>query len=753
VRLASFLVITALLPAAWWFWLVRRCAESGPGALSFAGLLAGSQLVLTGMILGAAGVLRLPLMLASLGVVTALVLLAGVRRRATRLPVPDRPRDAPGLDAGNVALGLLALAAVAWILTATWLLPPRGADDLSYHLPPVFQAVQTGSLALLPLELRGQFAMPLGAELLYLWPAIFFHADTWVDGAQLAVAIYGAVVLYALTRELGATARHAWFAALLFFLTPVVLAQSGSNYNDLTLAVCHLALLFAVVRFWRSGLVRHLLLAGLAGGFALGVKYNALIPVLLLQPLILLRLARDGGLQVAVRRYALFGLIVLLVPAYWLSRNWLVTGLPFFPYELGIGGLKSSFEQTATFASGLPLPGGRALKELFSSPMRLLLFLFRDPGLGSLNGGFGLAFWGPALPALAWCGRQAWRSARARDWFPLLFWSQVPLVLLLYLAQTDVTRIAFTMRLALVLVPLGLLALALALDHLGREWPAGAIAVRATCVAGAALSVMQLDATRLPGFAVTAAVEDRRAGTTTTPQRYYAASAGDLPSLATVFEPLDYISPDGPGWTVYMAADWTTFVTAPLFGSRLQNVVWNFLDEPAADPDAAVFHPGFSGQAWRMFYVGRRITPAAMAGDDRYLLLTRSGPTELWVRAERLADPAVRARLMAYYERRYGADIAALRPLVRGLPAADAVIVSSDAAHALRYFQLRGDLAIPMRHVRPGAEAEEAGRFGAVALITVPAPLPGAVHRPIAEASLASGRVTFHLNEVPREPG
>jgi hypothetical protein len=747
VRLAAFLLVNAGLLAAWSWWLARVHGERGAANAAYAGLLFASQLVATGLALGAAGALRLPAVLAALGTVAAAVVAHAALRG--RPPAPARAPWRELAAPAGLALAALAAAFCAWLLAAAWLLPPRGVDDLAYHLPPVYQYVQTGRIALLPLELRTQFAMPLGGDFLYLWPALFFGADTWVDAVGLGVALYGCAVLYALACALGAGRRDALVAALAFLLMPVVMAQAGASYTDLAIAACHLALLYAAVRAWRDGGALHVAMAGLAAGFGLGVKYNMLVAVAAALPVLALGAWRRGGAAALARAAGTFTLALVPLPAYWYVRNALVTGEPLYPYALGPGGLRplGTMPEEAVLAEGA-VAAGRALPALFAEPARLLGFLFRDPGLGTLNGGFGLVAWGLGLPALAWCLARAAREARRGDWLPLLLWGTAPVVFLLFLQQTDLTRLQFNMRLALVAPALGLAALAVALGRVRADWPGAAAALRGAVVGASALALAHLAGARIPTFDVSAAAADRRAGTVTTPQRYYRGSEGDLPGLATAFEPLDFLTLGGPGWSVYMAADWRVFMTAPLFGSGLQNRVWNFQAEPRRAPDALVFHAGFGGGGRRLYYVRGTLTPAEVARDPAYALLARSGPTELWVSAARLAEPATRARLAALYERREAADIAAFRAVAAALPPADAVVGSLPVLNALRYLELTGALAVPVHLARAGDEAALARRLGAARVITLGAPLAGAASRPLATVRTSQGTVGLHFNEL-----
>ena len=238
-----------------------------------------------------------------------------------------------------------------------------------------------------------------------------------------------------------------------------------------------------------------------------------------------------------------------------------------------------------------------------------------------------------------------------REGFPLLFWLQAPLVAILYLLQTDVARLAFNQRLLIIMAGFGVLALALLLPRLRAAVPGAGPALGMAGVLASALAVAQLAGYGLPSYQFRAAVLERRLGLDTSPYRYHAQATGDLPGQSATWDLLDYLTLEGPGWEVYLAAPWPVYWTTPAYGTRIQNRLWNFRVAPGSDPDALVYHFGQS-PGWELFYPGRRITPDQARIDPRYELVSRTAASQLWVLRERLADPAIRARLAEFQRRR-----------------------------------------------------------------------------------------------------
>ncbi|NIT13249.1 MAG: hypothetical protein GTN99_03100, partial [Candidatus Dadabacteria bacterium] len=109
-----------------------------------------------------------------------------------------------------------------WLFFAAVLLPPRGIDDLTYHLPPLYEFIQQQRIFLLPVEYRGHFAFPMNAELLFLWPLLFFHGIDPIGMVQFSYGILGILIVYSLSRQLSIKPQVSVFTGLVFFFTPVV---------------------------------------------------------------------------------------------------------------------------------------------------------------------------------------------------------------------------------------------------------------------------------------------------------------------------------------------------------------------------------------------------------------------------------------------------------------------------------------------------------------------------------------------------
>jgi hypothetical protein len=741
-----FLLLTAAVFAAWWIWFAwRRRAAGDEGSLAehtvYAGLFGGCQIVLSEIVLGALMLLQRPLLIALNVAISAGVAGAAVFLRKQPVPAGARVSWRELCAGENLALlGLLGFAAT-WIGVATWLLPPRGIDDV-YHLPPLYQYLRQGGLSLLPLELRDQFAAPFNGEFLFLWPLVMFHADTWIDGVQFVVGLYAAAVIYALARCLGIPWRESAFAGLLFPFVPVVLGQAGSNYVDLTVAACQLVLIYAVVRYWQTGALAHLLVAGCATGFGIGMKYNMLITIAFVQPVIWTRLLTVGELRSGARRYLAYVGAALPLGSFWIARNLAETGHALYPFRVTWRGLRKVSDSYLVARFG-ERPAGSAFLDFLRDPASLASYAFSDLGLGSFHGGFGVVFWGLALPALLFCSWGAVRLLWRGNYFPAWFWGYVPIAFLTLFLQLRTPRLQYDQRYIIVVVALGLLALGHVLHWLRDRHPVAVSAIRLFGIAASVAAVVQLAAYQWPNFRIMNAVSDRLGGRWTSEYRYLREAPIGLPALGAAWDPLDFLTRGREGWGVYVAVDWPFFWSAPTFGSRVQNRVWNFEPAEIDDPQAFVYYqrPGRE-----LLFIGAEIPPDEVAGDPRYELVTVAAGAELWVQRRLLDAPGMRARQAEFYRRGFGAEIPALEQLIPGLGGQATIVTSHPLGHALRYLELAGQSPIPVRLVPTGREAETARRAGLQRAVSIGDPLPGFEARRIAVFRYPAGEVPFFEN-------
>jgi hypothetical protein len=261
------------------------------------------------------------------------------------------------------ALGLgamLAVTALGTLLTAQT--PVTDGDALCYHLqvPKVFLEQHS---ALFDPDLH-ETVYPLVTEMLYA-VALAFQGPVSCRLVQWLLGLVFALNVTALARP--SLGPRAWWAGAIAMLVPAVSNGMSAALNDVALAAFGTAAMVAWVRYLDRRSIRSAIVVGLLLGFALGVKYPALVLAALLilatavspftaailkQSLSLGRsrlqgvsalLSRPGlgshqdsppaSIRFATMAHTLvIGLTAILVGGGWYLRAYVHTGNPVYPF-------------------------------------------------------------------------------------------------------------------------------------------------------------------------------------------------------------------------------------------------------------------------------------------------------------------------------------------------------------------------------------------------------------------------------------
>jgi len=592
-----------------------------------AGLLTCAQIILTEMLLGLAGWLSLPW----------LVLLNGLMSIAVLSWVHFSDRDCQVSIIGeiksifvrarsvcsplNAILCVLAGFVLLWMLIAVYLLPPRSSDDITYHLPAIFEDILHHRIFLLPVSMYGHFALPENAELLLMWPAVLGHSQQFIDSVQVIMAFLGVVVIYGLSRAVGVAAKTAFFVSMLFLFSPLVLAQMGSSYIDLICGVFFLICLYSAVVLYQTKNLFFLYTTGLAGGLLLGMRYDSLA----LLPAVLPFLYAARG-SITKRNWSIASVLVLIASAYWYVRNGCVLKTPIYPLDLSSSGLGifRNHSQGHTFLK--------------------LSALWHDTGLMSLHGGYGLIFWGICLPAWLYVmGRSIVRKEFLNGW--LFLPMMVGMVKLLPVPLECFSSIE---RYSLFMVGLGMVAIGRVLTIFDQEILFQR-AVKPACVIFAVLGVVQLSVVDSPNYRVDVPISDLMRGNYYSEEKYI--GPGFPKSLVQAWALLDYLTiNDSVGISCYFAMTKVnsccpmdkTWVS-PLYGTHLQNRVWNLQQDQSLPPDAFLYYEPF----YRLHYFGPRISPQKVLADPNYeiVMKTKNPVVLLLLRKDLMRNPAFEQRV------------------------------------------------------------------------------------------------------------
>jgi len=355
-----------------------------PASLLEEGLLSlavGQALaVLALALLGLAHLLTTPVIVAALIVAIAVGLPRGRGFLPGALPAIGRAlwADVTPLVRRQPYLGLLLAlglaVAVPGLLQA--LAPPFENDTVAYHLTAPHLFLRAGMIY--PRDDFGQFALPLGQEMLYA-VALALGSDSVPQVLYWAYLLLTPLGLYACADRLGRPGAGL-LAGGLYLLLPVVSAVAGWAGNDLSLTFCTVAAAIALLAWRATPTLAWALLAGLCCGMALASKTTGvgIVLVFALAPLACTapRARWRDRLGAAL---ALAGAAVL-VASPWYLKNWRWFGSPLYPFSTAAlvphtapGGVGPTGHRAPPGLGDVTLGAGHHLADYLTLPPRLLL--------------------------------------------------------------------------------------------------------------------------------------------------------------------------------------------------------------------------------------------------------------------------------------------------------------------------------------------------------------------------------------------
>ncbi len=258
---------------------------------------------------------------------------------------------------------MLACAAVA----AGWVVPTLGtfasgmdrADSLWYHLPLAAKFVQTGYLGHIyffdPVFLASFY--PANSEVIHAVPMLFFARDIVSPVINLGWLALALLAAYCIGRPYGLGPQALMGSSIALGSQSLVEFQAGEALNDITGVAFILAAVAILVNGYAASLAARrgrpvapddqpptpqvtgrdiapaaLAMAGIAAGFAAGVKLSFLAPVAALTVGVIVIAPGSARLRATLA----FGIPSLVAGGYWYLRNLIAVGNP-IPYIGHIG--------------------------------------------------------------------------------------------------------------------------------------------------------------------------------------------------------------------------------------------------------------------------------------------------------------------------------------------------------------------------------------------------------------------------------
>ena len=402
--------------------------------------------------------------LAAMAIGIAVLLPIALRRDRPRIP---RPRF---IAAGWPRTFLAGAVAFAIVCTAYALSTVRGIDSYTYHLPRAASWLHHSRLTT-NIEESIFFFFPGNAELFLRW--LVAASDRLAFLFSFAASALSLYVLYKICREIEQPREVAAVSALCGASCIVLSFVSVGAYVDSFLALQLLLAVLFLLRWLKdeSSERRTVAPMALALGIALGTKYAAIPPALMIVLVWLWRVARKnvnvyaGCFQMidyrAIGRAALPVAMMTAIPsAYWYVRNLIEHGNPLFPAAmLGM--------------RGMPMREMIATSPALANPVEWLLFPWHEVGYVSLEDAIGAVFGGFAVAGIVLAPAQFKRRPIA-----VLWWITIGSLALWLLTGNVVLRY-------------GLFAILLVYAFIGELWIAyGSLPLRLITVAAFGLTLL-----------------------------------------------------------------------------------------------------------------------------------------------------------------------------------------------------------------------------------------------------------------------
>jgi hypothetical protein len=239
----------------------------------------------------------------------------------------------------------LALAAVALVagytggfLRTEFGTVPVGIDALTFHLPDVASWIRTGSLwqidQFVPGQAHGNY--PNNGDVLFLLLVLPFKSALLVRAAMLPYLALTGIAVFAIGRELGASRPLAvTYGAALCAIPSIAWPTLIDTETDTVMLFAFATGILLLLRHARTASRFELVVAGLALGISFGTKWYAVpdVVVVLVVWTVGSRLAGERVARVARSGLWLLGL-TLALGGFWLLRNLVESGDPFFPAKI-----------------------------------------------------------------------------------------------------------------------------------------------------------------------------------------------------------------------------------------------------------------------------------------------------------------------------------------------------------------------------------------------------------------------------------
>jgi hypothetical protein len=343
--------------SAFWFLisnLLAGCISFGAASLAFGigspmklllATIAGFSVVSVAAVLltGIFGVMTVQWVVLCLSFVALCgVLIPGIRRSIVahmHLTGVGRSQDPAPTDPmlRGVAI-VLSMAFVAVPLARCFVLGTNfGSDDLSYHGPSIAEWIIQKAVVYAPFDYHAYY--PFNAEALAAWFILPFHTDGFIGltGAYWLILLW--LSAFSLVVAMGGSRLHGVIAGAVIFAAPVVdsvgARVSSPDLAGVAMVLAAISLLTPDRRRMPTISPGAAIFAGLLLGFALGCKVSYGLALAIVVGWIVFSSHIAPRLITRLRVATIVAACSIVTGGAWYIRNWILTGDPVFPAQIG----------------------------------------------------------------------------------------------------------------------------------------------------------------------------------------------------------------------------------------------------------------------------------------------------------------------------------------------------------------------------------------------------------------------------------
>jgi len=319
----------------------------------------------------------------------------------------------------------------------------------------------------------------------------------------------------------------------------------------------------------------------------------------------------------------------LIAGSFWYLRNFLVLKMPIYPWL---------FSRGASYVYPTYRTYGALTGFLMGIPSRVL-YLWKDIGLGTSGGGYGLVFFGLALPSWFYVWFQSIKQKNKFD-----FWVYSPFMIGIGQIMFIPGNVSWFERYSLFVVPLGLLALGQVIMIFEQILSFKKL-IKTVCVIFAGIAVIHFSSND-PSYRIDLPIKAFVNGIHWSQQNLN-------PRQPSVWGVLDYLTlNDSKGLSCHITSRSRReayTLNSFAYGTRLQNRIWDLQQDKSPMPDAFVY---LSDESWLLWYnsYGPQITLKEMMVNPDYSLIVAEPHSFLFIRKDFFRNPLKQQLLVNYFK-------------------------------------------------------------------------------------------------------